>query len=49
MRKLWIQFPKGVKEHLLPLIKASYLCTAQGTRKELLAIIRNRIKNAKMR
>ena len=36
-------------EHLLPLIKASFLCTAKVARKELLAIVRNRIKNSHMR
>ena len=48
-KESWCQFPKGVREHLLPLLKASYLCTAQGSRKEFMNIVRQRIKNANMR
>jgi hypothetical protein len=38
-----------VRERLLPLIKASFMCYSQGTRKELLKKVEERINKAEMR
>ena len=49
-RKKWLSCPyPNVKEHLLPMIKASFLCYSKGIREELLALVEKRIKEASMR
>ena len=49
-RKQWLTKPfRNVPENLLPAIKASFLCYAQGIRKELLELLDKRTVQASER
>jgi hypothetical protein len=49
-RKAWFSKPcDNVKDHLLPLIKSSFLCYSKGIQEELLECVEERIKSALIR